>query len=95
MPAAALLLLLALSPGLRAPDLQVEAGTPTGVEVPELAEAVARALVASGARVFLGGPANDPCPRCARVAVTDLGQGRCRIEVTQDSRTTSATGRLR
>jgi hypothetical protein len=86
----ALLLLLALSPGLRTPDLQVEAGTSAGVELPELAEAVARALVASGARVLLGGPANEACPRCARVAVTDLGQGRCRVDVTQDARTASA-----
>jgi hypothetical protein len=68
---------------VRVPDLQVEAGTAAGVELPELAEAVARTLIASGARVFLGGPANKPCARCARVAVTDLGQGRCRIDITQ------------
>jgi hypothetical protein len=84
-------LLLALSPGLHAPDLQVEAGTAAGVALPELAEAVARALVASGARVVLGGPANEPCPRCARVAVTELGQGRCRVDVTQDAGAASTT----
>jgi hypothetical protein len=91
---AAMLLLLALSPQFRTPDLRVEAGTAAGAELPELADAVARALLASGARVVLGGPASEPCLRCARVAITELGRGRCRIDVTQDRRTTSAAVRF-
>jgi len=86
---AILLLLLALSPGVRLPDLQVEAGTMSGVDLPELAEALAHALVASGARVVLGGPANDPCSHCARVVVVDLGQDHCRVDVFQNQHTSS------
>jgi len=86
---AALLLLLALSPAARLPDLQVEAGTMGGVDLPELADALARALVSSGARVVLGGPANDPCSHCARVVVLDLGQNRCRVDVIQNQHTSS------
>jgi len=82
---AALAILLAMSPAMRVPDLWVEAHSAAGAELPELAEAVARALVAGGARVVLGGSASEPCPHCARVAVTELGKGRCRIEVTQDT----------
>ena len=84
-----LLFLLALSPGVRPPDLQVEAGTMSGVDLPEVAEAVAHALVASGARVVMGGPANDPCARCARVVVVDMGAGHCRVDVTQNQHTSS------
>jgi hypothetical protein len=86
---AALLLLLALSPAARLPDLQVEAGTMGGVDLPELADALAHALVSSGARVVLGGPVNDPCSHCARVVVLDMGQNRCRVDVTQNQHTSS------
>jgi hypothetical protein len=84
-----LLFLLALSPAVRLPDLQVEAGTMSGADLPELAEALAHALVASGARVVMGGPANDPCARCARVVVVDIGAGHCRVDVTQNQHTSS------
>ena len=89
MSTALLLLLLALSPAARLPDLQVEAGTMSGVDLPELAEALAHALVSSGARVVLGGPANDPCSHCARVVVLDMGQDRCRVDVIQNQHTSS------
>jgi hypothetical protein len=86
-----LLFLLALSPAVRLPDLQIEAGTMSGVDLPELAEALAHALVASGARVVMGGPANDPCARCVRVVVVDMGAGHCRVNVTQNQHTSSVT----
>lgn len=81
---AALVVLLGLSAPLRAPDLQVEAATTVGADLPELADAVARALVASGARVVLRGPSSGTCLYCARVAVVEAGQGSCRVEVKQD-----------
>jgi hypothetical protein len=81
---AALVVLLGLSVPLRAPDLQVEAVTAAGVDLPELADAVARALVASGARVVLRGPSSGPCLYCAKVVVVEAGQGSCRVEVKQD-----------
>jgi hypothetical protein len=87
---AALLVLLGLSAPLRAPDLQVEAVTTAGADLPELADAVARALVASGARVLLRGPSSGPCPYCAKVAVIETGQGSCRVEVKQERHTASA-----
>jgi len=81
---AALVVLLGLSAPLRAPDLQVEAATTAGTEFPELADAVARALVASGARVVLRGPSSGPCLYCAKVVVIEAGQGSCHVEVRQD-----------
>jgi len=87
---AAVLLSLALSVPLRAPDLQVEARTAAGVELPELADAVARALVASGVRVVLGGAASEPCVHCAQVSVTESDHGECRILVSQDRHTALA-----
>ena len=87
---AALPVLLALSVPLRAPDLQVEARTAAGANLPELADAVARALVASGVRVVLGGPASEPCVHCAQVAVTELEQGICRIDISQERHNASA-----
>jgi hypothetical protein len=87
---AALLVLLGLSAPLRAPDLQVEAVTTAGVALPELADAVARALVVSGTRVVLRGPSSEPCPYCAKVAVIEAGQGNCRVEVKQERHTASA-----
>ena len=87
---AVVLVLLGLSGPLRAPDLQVEAMTAAGVDLPELADAVARALAASGARVVLQGPVSEPCTYCAKVAVIEIGQGSCRIDVSQDRHTASA-----
>jgi hypothetical protein len=84
---AALLVSLALSVPLQAPDLQVEARTAAGAELPELADAVARALVASGVRVVLGGAASEPCVHCAQVSVTELDHGECRILVSQERHT--------
>jgi len=81
---AALVVLLGVSAPLRAPDLQVEAATTAGADFPELADAVARALVASGARVVLRGPSSGPCLYCAKVEVVEAGQGSCRVEVKQD-----------
>jgi hypothetical protein len=43
-----MLVVLGASGPLHTPDLQVEAITAAGVELPELADAVARALVAGG-----------------------------------------------
>ena len=80
----ALVVLLGLSAPLRAPDLQVEAATTAGVDLPELADAVARALVASGARVVLRGPSSGACLYCAEVAVVEAGHGTCRVQVKQD-----------
>ena len=81
---AALVVLLGLSAPLRAPDLQVEAATTAGTDFPELADAVARALVASGARVVLRGPSSGPCLYCAKVVIVEAAQGSCRVEVRQD-----------
>lgn len=88
---AALVVLLGLSAPLRAPDLQVEATTTAGVALPELVDAVARALVASGARVVLRGPSSGSCLYCAKVAVIETGQGTCRVEVNQERHAASAT----
>jgi hypothetical protein len=68
----------------------VEARTVAGTESPEMADAVARALVAGGARVVMGGLANEPCERCAQVLVTELGAGDFRVEVTQERHSASA-----
>ena len=87
---AALLVSLALSVPLRAPDLQVEARTAAGAELPELADAVARALIASGVRVVLGGAASEPCVHCAQVSVTESDHGECRILVSQERHTALA-----
>jgi len=87
---AALVVLLGLSAPLRAPDLQVEATTTAGAALPELADAISRALVASGARVVLRGPSSDSCLYCAKVAVIEAEQGSCRVEVSQERHTASA-----
>ncbi len=88
---AAVLVLLGLSGPLRAPDLQVEAMTAAGVDLPELADAVARALAAGGARVVLQGPVSERCTYCAKVAVIEIGPGTCRIDASQDRHSASAT----
>jgi hypothetical protein len=87
----AILVLLGASAPLHAPDLQVEAVTLAGVGLPELADAVARALVASGARVVLRGPTSGPCDYCARVKVTEVSPGVCLVEVSQQNHADSTT----
>ena len=90
---AAMLVVLALGGPARAPDLQVEAASAAGMGLPELTEAVARALVAGGARVVLRPPASEPCAYCAKVVVVESG-GTCRVEVSQERHRASATLRL-
>jgi hypothetical protein len=89
--AAALLVVLGLSAPLHTPDLQVEAASATGAPLPELAEAVARALVAGGARVVMRGPTSGPCEYCAVVKVIETGAGTCVVEVRHEQRTTTTT----
>jgi hypothetical protein len=91
---AAMLVVLGLSGPWGAPDLQVEAATAGGVSLPELADAVARALVAGGARVVLRGPSSGPCQYCAKVTVTEIGSGTCRVEVSQERHAASSTLQL-
>jgi hypothetical protein len=88
---AALVVLLGLFAPLRAPDLQVEAATSSGADLPELADAVARALVASGSRVVLRGLSSGACLYCAKVVVVEAGQGSCRVEVKQERHFATAT----
>ncbi len=88
---AALLVVLALSGPRRAPDLQVEATTADGAILSELADATARALLASGARVVLRGPTSGACPYCAKVMVTEFRPGICRVEVRQERHAASVT----
>ena len=90
---AVMLVVLALGGPARAPDLQVEASSTAGVGLPELTEAVARALVAGGARVVLRPPASEPCSYCAKVVVVESG-GTCRVEVSQERHRAKATLRL-
>ena len=91
---AAMLVMLGLSAPLHTPDLQVEAVTASGAELPELAEAVARALVAGGARVVLVGPTSRPCEYCGKVRVTETGPGLCRVEVRHEQHVASTTMHL-
>ena len=81
---AAMLVVLGGSLPTHAPDLQVEASSIAGASLPELADAVARALVASGARVVLGGPTSEPCQYCAKVVVREVRPGIFRVGVSQD-----------
>lgn len=85
-----MLVVLGLSGPLRVPDLQVEAATAGGARLPELAGAVAQALVASGAHVVLRGPSSGPCQYCAKVTVTEIGSGTCRVEVSQERHAASS-----
>ena len=87
---AALLVVLGLTLPPHVPDLQVEAATSAGEDLPELADAVARALVASGAHVVLHSPTSGPCLYCAKVAVVQTSEGQCRVEVSQDRRAAAA-----
>lgn len=84
-------LVLALTSPSQAPDLQVEASTSAGAPLPELADAVARALVASGARVVLRSPTSAPCAYCASISIVENPQGDCRLDISHDSHATSVT----
>lgn len=90
---AAMLVVLALGGPARAPDMQVEVSNAAGASLSELTEAVARALVAGGARVVLRPPASEPCSYCAKVVVVESGKT-CRVEVSQEGHRASATLRL-
>jgi hypothetical protein len=71
-------------------DLQVEAVAASGAELPELREAVARALLVGGARVVMRGPTTGACEYCAHIKVTELAPGIFRIE-SEDQGEVSAT----
>lgn len=88
---AAMLVVLALAAPLRTPDLQVEAVNASGAGLPELAEAVARALVAGGARVVLRGPSSGSCEYCAKVRVTEIAPGECEVAIQHEQRAASTT----
>jgi hypothetical protein len=85
-----LLVVLGLALPPHVPDLQVEAVTAAGGELPELTDAVARALVASGAHVVLRSPTSGPCLYCATVKVVETRGSQCRVEVSQDRHGESA-----
>jgi hypothetical protein len=91
---AAMLVVLALAAPLRTPDLQVEAVTASGAGLPELAEAVARALVAGGARVVLRGPSSGSCEYCAKVRVTETAPGECEVAIEHEQHAASTKLRL-
>jgi hypothetical protein len=88
---AAMLVVLGLTATRQPPDLQVEAITAAGAELPELAEAVARALVVGGARVVLRGPTSGPCEYCDKVKVTEIKPGICELEIRHEQHTVSTT----
>ena len=87
----AMLVVLGLAATRQPPDLQVEAITAAGAELPELAEAVARALVVGGARVVLRGPTSGPCEYCGKVKVTEIRPGICEVEIRHEQHTASTT----
>lgn len=76
-----MLVVLGLAAPLHTPDLQVEVVTASGTPMPELTEAVSRALVAGGARVVLRGPTSGACEYCAVVRVVESVPGVCDVEV--------------
>jgi hypothetical protein len=91
---AAMLVVLGLAATRQPPDLQVEAITAAGADLPELAEAVARALVVGGARVVLRGPTSGPCEYCGKVKVTEIRPGICEVEIRHEQHIASTTLRL-
>jgi hypothetical protein len=91
---AVMLVVLGASGPLHTPDLQVEAVTAAGVELPELADAVARALVVGGGRVVLRAPGSGPCEHCTRIEVTETGPGIYRVEVSHRDHAASTALRL-
>jgi hypothetical protein len=91
MATAVLIALSAAGPS-RAPDLQVEAATAAGAGLPELADAVARALVASGARVVvLRRPTGGACESCAQITITEMSPGTFQVQAIQDRQVSSTT----
>lgn len=88
---AALMITLGASSPVRTRDLQVEAVAAAGTELPELREAVSRALLVGGARVVMRGPTAGACEYCTRIKVTELSPGIFRIEVLDQDNTASTT----
>jgi hypothetical protein len=84
-----MLVVLGLSAPLHTPDLQVEVVTASGTPLPELAEAVSRALVAGGARVVLRGPTSGSCEYCGMVKVIESAPGVCDVEVRHEQHVAS------
>jgi hypothetical protein len=77
---AAVIVVLGASASTRTRDLQVEAVAASGAELPELREAVARALLVGGARVVMRGPTTGACEYCAHIKVTEVAPGIFRVE---------------
>lgn len=86
-----MLVVLGLAAPLHTPDLQVEVVTASGTPLPELAEAVSRALVAGGARVVLRGPTSGSCEYCGMVKVVESAPGVCEVEVRHEQHVASTT----
>lgn len=86
-----MLVVLGIAAPLHTPDLQVEVLTASGTPLPELAEAVSRALVAGGARVVLRGPTSGPCEQCAKVMVIESSPGVCAVEARHEQHVASTT----
>jgi hypothetical protein len=84
-----MLVVLGLAAPLHTPDLQVEVVTASGTPLPELAEAVSRALVAGGARVVLRGPTSGSCEYCGLVKVIESAPGVCDVEVRHEQHVAS------
>jgi hypothetical protein len=81
VPVVVLLVALAAAPA-PTPDVHVTARTAAGTDAAELARAIGRALVATGATVVMGSDASEPCrgARCVRLAVQEERPGRFRVE---------------
>ena len=86
-----LLLIVALATSVS--QFQIDARSESGSDTPEIREAIARALVAGGMRVILGGKDQD-CDRCARVSIVEIKGGTYEIQVDQDRRHASSLVRL-
>ena len=86
----AVLVVVGASASARTRDLQVEAVAASGAELPELREAVARALLVGGARVVMRGPTTGACEYCAHIKVTEVAPGIFRVE-SEDQGAVSAT----
>jgi hypothetical protein len=88
---AAMIMVLGASSAARARDVQVEAVAATGVELPELRDAVAQALVVGGARVVMRGPITGACEYCVRIKVTEISPGIFRVDAMDQERLASTT----
>jgi hypothetical protein len=82
-----LLVALGLTSDVHGPYVQVTATDPGGVELASLSDAVARALVVTGATVVVGPSAQVRCgPQCARLTVVKHSAVRYRLEARQSGR---------